>query len=148
MKKLSDHGTIDEIITRIDMLREDSKPLWGKMNPAQMFTHLNRYMELTFGEIKLKRELGGILLSYFARKKLFTEEYLPKNMPTNPYFVIKDERNFEAEKFRLIEYVNKMEKSGNTTFIGRHPFFGKLTPLEWERLTLVHFDHHLRQYGV
>lgn len=148
MKRLSEPGTVDEIIARINLINENSLPLWGKMKPAQMFTHLNRYMELTFGERKLKREFSGVLFSYFAKKKLYTDKNLPKNMPTNPYFVIKDERNFEAEKSRLIKYVNKMNRSGNTAFIGSHPFFGKLTPYEWERLTLVHFDHHMRQYGV
>ncbi|MBP9797478.1 MAG: DUF1569 domain-containing protein, partial [Chitinophagales bacterium] len=30
----------------------------------------------------------------------------------------------------------------------KHPFFGKLSPEEWDTLTVKHLDHHLRQFGV
>ena len=29
-----------------------------------------------------------------------------------------------------------------------HPAFGELTLVQWRRLHVLHFDHHLRQFGV
>ena len=29
-----------------------------------------------------------------------------------------------------------------------HPFFGRMTGEEWDRLLWKHLDHHLRQFGV
>ncbi|MBK9525384.1 MAG: DUF1569 domain-containing protein [Bacteroidetes bacterium] len=28
-----------------------------------------------------------------------------------------------------------------------HPYFGKLSSREWGRITYLHLDHHLKQFG-
>jgi transcriptional/translational regulatory protein YebC/TACO1 len=61
----------------------------------------------------------------------------------------KDEKNFEAEKVRLIEYINRALESGADYFdnLESHSF-GRLNKNEWNNMFYKHLDHHLRQFGA
>ena len=70
-------------------------------------------------------------------------------MPTDKNFVVTEQRNFEDEKERLISLVQRFTQSGRAGISKEtHPFFGKLTVDEWDRLMWNHLDHHLRQFGA
>ena len=72
-----------------------------------------------------------------------------KNSQTGPQFVIKDDRNFEIEKTRLIEYLIKTQQLGDVYFDGKESHsFGVLTKEEWNNMFYKHLDHHLSQFGV
>ncbi len=72
-----------------------------------------------------------------------------RNSPTAPQFKIKDTRDFEREKARLIEYIERTQKLGEAEFDGREsPAFGALSKTEWSNLLYKHLDHHLEQFGV
>jgi hypothetical protein len=136
-------------IDRINQLRPDSLAKWGKMDVAQMLTHLQQPMRVAFGELKLKRTFIGFLLGRIAKKKLTIEEPWKRNMPTDKHYVIIDKRNFEEEKLKLIALVQRFPIEGkNAISKGPHPFFGPLTPAEWDALTANHLNHHLTQFGA
>jgi Protein of unknown function (DUF1569) len=46
----------------------------------------------------------------------------------------------------FVERAGKVGLAGITQH--PHPFFGELTPEEWDILQSKHLDHHLRQFGV
>ncbi|MDO6425067.1 hypothetical protein, partial [Saccharophagus degradans] len=72
-----------------------------------------------------------------------------KNGQTAPEFVIKDNRKFETEKKRLIDYINKTQQLGENFFEGKESLsFGVLTIKEWNTMFAKHLDHHLNQFGV
>ena len=48
MKNIFDPTVTDEIITRINQLKPDSQPLWGKMSVAQMLAHCNVTYETVY----------------------------------------------------------------------------------------------------
>ena len=84
-----------------------------------------------------------------AKKKLSGEKQWGKNMPTDKNFVVTEQRNFEDEKERLISLVQQFAQSGPAGISKEtHPFFGKLTVDEWDKLMWNHLDHHLRQFGA
>ena len=63
--------------------------------------------------------------------------------------MIENDRNFDDEKTKAIELIQKLSTVGPTGVTkDKHPFFGKLSPEEWDTLTVKHLDHHLRQFGV
>jgi hypothetical protein len=62
---------------------------------------------------------------------------------------MKEEKNFEAEKKRLIDYLKKSVELGEVYFDGKESLsFGKMTVAEWNNLFYKHLDHHLTQFGV
>lgn len=149
MKSLFDTKTNEEIISRINLLTTDSKNQWGKMSVSQMVTHAQRPLLVAFGELKLKRGLIGILFGTMAKKSLVKPEPFKRNLPTDPNFIVREQREFEQEKQKLIELVKRFAASGPAGLSQEpHPFFGKLTVAEWDILQAKHLDHHLRQFGV
>lgn len=84
-------------------------------------------------------------------KKMVTDSTTPykKNVPTAPSFIIKEEKNFEEEKQKLIAYLKKTQELGANFFEGKENItFGKLSATQWNALFSKHIDHHLSQFGV
>lgn len=74
---------------------------------------------------------------------------MEKNLPTAPNFIIKDERNFNDEKKKLMELLDKFYNAGPMGISKYpHPMFGKFTPEQWGMSMYKHLDHHLKQFGA
>ena len=135
-------------IQRIEALSADASPQWGKMTCPQMLAHCQKPLQVAAGELRLKRRLIGRLLGGWAKKKFVVGDApFDLNSPTDPEFRIRDERDFERERARLIELVKRYGEHGVVT-PDPHPFFGPMSATEWDRLLSKHLDHHLRQFGV
>lgn len=141
----------DWLIVRIEQLRPDSVPLWGKMHVAQMLAHCCVSYEMFYEKDKFPKP--GLLMKFFI--KLFVkslvvgEKPYPKNGRTAPAFLITEEREFREESERLIAYLRKTQQLGEGYFEGKESLsFGKLSAAEWNTLFYKHLDHHLRQFGV
>lgn len=150
MKSLFNTTDNQEIITRINTLNNASQGQWGKMNVSQMLGHCQEPLRSAFGELKLKRGLISILLGgYFKGKMVKDEQPFTRNLPTDKAFIIVERREFEQERKKLIELVSKFEQKGPEGITkDSHPFFGKMTPQEWDIIQWKHLDHHLRQFGA
>ena len=146
MNSLLDTKYNTEIINRINSLKPESKPVWGKMTSAQMMAHCIEGLRGAFGETNLKRTLMGKLFGKMAKKSIMSDKPFKQGLPTDKSFIIKDERKFEEEKSKLIGYIKRFN-SGSLTK-NTHPFFGNMTTDEWDKLMAKHIDHHLRQFGV
>ena len=149
MQTLFDQIENEKMINRINQLIPDSKPLWGKMTPAQMLTHLQKPLEVAFGDLNLKHSFIGFLFGKMAKKKMLGEGPFSKNLPTDASFKITNDRNFEQEKAKTISLVKTMVEKGPAGITtNAHPFFGKMNVTEWDTLQYKHLDHHLQQFGV
>ena len=147
LDNLFDVNNYQSILNRIDQIVPDRNPNWGKMNAAQMMAHCIRTFEMATGQKKLGRSFLGKLIGRFIKKKYVSNEPFGKNSPTHPYFLIRDLRNFEAEKTNLKNIMKQFHEGGAekcTTL--PHSFFGFLTPDEWALAMYKHMDHHLRQF--
>lgn len=78
---------------------------------------------------------------------IVNEKPMPRNVATDKSLVVSDERDFEAERQRLCELIDRF-RAGGPEACTKHPhfFFGPLTPEEWAALMYQHLDHHLRQF--
>ncbi|WP_154857227.1 DUF1569 domain-containing protein [Cyclobacterium xiamenense] len=139
-----------ELIRRIDSLTPSTQPQWGKMNVAQMLAHCNVTYEMAFENKHPKPNFFmGLILKAFVKKMVVSETPYKKNVQTAPAFIIADERDFDVEKKRLFQYLQKTVELGGVHFDGRESLsFGKLTKEEWNNMFYKHLDHHLRQFGV
>ena len=137
------------IISRINKLSPESKAVWGKMTVDQMLSHCQAPMDVAFGNLQLRSNFFMQLIGKIFKNKIINSKEFKKNSPTAPDFIRKGSYDFEKTKKELIEKINQFsalnEKAIKNT---KHPFFGELTFDEWDKLQIMHLDHHLKQFGV
>ncbi|OOQ61759.1 DUF1569 domain-containing protein [Mucilaginibacter pedocola] len=141
----------DGVIERINKLTPQSTPQWGKMSVSQMMAHCCVAYELVYEAEKhpTPNAFMKLILKLFVKDVVVSEKPYKHNSPTAPAFIIKDEKNFEAEKARLIAYITKTQELGEAAFDNRMSHsFGRLSINEWNNMFYKHFDHHLTQFGV
>lgn len=149
MKSLFEHTDRDEILKRMTDLQPGSVRQWGKMNPAQMLCHCSQALETATGDRPMKQAFLGRILTPFIRSSILGEKPFSKNAPTDPTFVVADERDFTAERSRLTTLIDRFVQRGAASAgTATHSFFGRLSGEEWGRLMYKHIDHHLRQFGA
>jgi len=141
---------VDAFITRIEKLTPQSQALWGKMNVAQMLTHCQKPYELASGELVTKpNPIVKFLFGKSARRQLMMDPIYKRNLPTFKEAVIADQRDFMTEKSKLIQRIQSFYDKGEAGIkLEMHPFFGPMSPREWDLLMVKHLDHHLSQFGV
>ena len=140
----------DEIIKRINKLTPETKPVWGKMNAAQMLAHCSVSYEMIYENIHPKpNPFLKFILKSFIKSKVTGEAPYPHSSRTAPQFIITDTKDFEKEKERLINYINKTQQLGESHFESKESnSFGVLNKTEWNNMLYKHLDHHLSQFGV
>ena len=148
MKTLFNTDDRDSILARLDALQPDSVRQWGKMTPSQMLCHCSRAIETGTGDRPMKQKFIGKILAPFVRSSILGEKPFGKNSPTDPTFVVSDERDFGAERTHLVELIHRFaERGADAAGTQTHAFFGKLAGDEWGVLMYKHIDHHLQQFG-
>jgi hypothetical protein len=150
MKNIFQPSVTTEIIGRINNLTPTTQPLWGKMKVAQMLAHCNVTYELIYDNKHPKPNgFMRFILKLLVKNKVVNETPYKHNGQTAPVFLIKEDKDFAAEKARLIDYLNKTQELGESHFDNKESHsFGVLTKTEWNNMLYKHLDHHLRQFGV
>lgn len=150
MKNIFDKKETDTIINRINSLNATTTPKWGKMSVDKMLAHCNVTYEMALDNIHSKPNgFKTAILKLLVKPIVVSEKPYKKNSRTAPEFLITDSKNFETEKERLINYLNKTQNLGANYFEGKASLsFGKLNKQEWNNMFYKHLDHHLNQFGV
>lgn len=150
MKNVFNPTDVLALIFRINKLTTDSKPLWGKMTVAQMLAHVNVSYEMVFTD-KHRRPNAfmRMLLKLLVKGKVVGPLPYEHDTPTAPAFLIKNDRDFEIEKTRLLSHLNQTMQLGEAYFHNKESHsFGRLTADEWNVMFYKHLDHHLSQFEV
>ncbi|AOW09684.1 DUF1569 domain-containing protein [Flavobacterium gilvum] len=137
----------EAIIARINSLSPDSKSLWGKMTVDQMCQHCNAAMQVAFGQKELKINFLLRLLGRMIKNKAFNSDF-GKNSPTAKELKCEGSYDFETSRKEFAENFSQFAKGTQTIKVLYHPFWGKMTYEDWDKLMWRHTDHHLRQFGV
>ncbi len=151
MKNLFEQSGLEQTIERINKLKPDTQPQWGKMNVAQMLAHSCISYEIAYNERKVDKPgaFGRFMLNLFVKSTVIGSKPYSKNGRTAPYFIVADERDFEVEKNRLIGYLKKTQELGASHFEGMESVsFGAMNATEWNTMFSKHLEHHLTQFGV
>jgi len=150
MKSLFDPAARNEMIARLDKLSPETKPLWGKMNSAQMMAHNVAVMESSMDQVTPRKQMFiGKIFMLFMRNQFTNDKPHSRNAPTAPEFVQADEKDFAKEKERLIAVINKFH-NGGPSVVTKNPsvFWGHRPPEEWAIGMYKHMDHHFQQFGI
>ena len=150
MKNLFEPARATELMERIEQVRADSRPLWGKMTAPQAMAHCAVAMEWAVGDTVAPRMMIGRVLGPLVRRMAVrNDEPMAKNAPTAPDLRIADERELATEQARLIRLIERFATGGPAgCTTNPHSFFGRMKPEEWAVLMYKHVDHHLRQFGA
>ena len=147
MKTIYDKATRDELISRINLLNENSIPQWGKMNIYQMLKHCTLWEEMVLGRLKSRRIFIGRLVGKMALKSILSDEKpMMRNAITSPELKVKESNgNVASERTKWIALIQEQAQFSNPNFV--HPFFGKMTKEQIGYFIYKHSDHHLRQFN-
>ncbi|MEO6524932.1 MAG: DUF1569 domain-containing protein [Mucilaginibacter sp.] len=141
---------VSALTDRVNKLSPSSTPLWGTMAVGQMLAHCNVSYEMVYTDKHPKPNVFmKFILKKLVKNKVVTELPYKQSSQTAPAFIIKDDKDFAAEKARLIDHINQTLELGETHFDGKESHsFGPLSTTEWNNMFSKHLDHHLRQFGV
>lgn len=120
------------------------------MTVAQMLAHCNVSYEMVY-ENKHPRPnaLFRFILKKLVKPRVVGETPYPRNSRTAPQFIMKEDKDFNQEKKRLVDYIIKTQQLGETHFDGKESLsLGPLSKTEWNNMFYKHLDHHLTQFGV
>ena len=149
MKNLYEQSVVAELHERIGHLRRDSTRSWGTMNVAQALAHCAAAMENALGDTVLPRHLLGRLIGRRAlRSFLVKGRPMGKGEPTHPSVIVKDTRDFDVERQRLTQAIDRFASGPHACTKHPHFFFGPMRPAEWATFMYIHLDHHLRQFNA
>lgn len=146
-KILYDNDVYAECLRRIEALTPDAEPKWGTMSVGQMLAHCAEIQEVANGKALEGTPWLAKLLSGFIRRMVVSDRPYPRSARTHPQYLQVSEKDFAAEKERLLaalEAFHAAERGPPT----RHALFGEMSHDERGWSSYKHLDHHLTQFGV
>lgn len=150
MKNMFNSKDTQDVVERIKTLDNEAQPLWGKMSVDQMLAHCNVTYEMVYDKKHPKpNAFKRWMLKTIVKPIVVGDKPYKKNSRTAPEFVITDKKNFDKEKSRLVDFINRTQQLGANHFENKASHsFGNLTNKEWNTMFYKHLDHHLNQFGV
>jgi hypothetical protein len=146
-KSLSNVRARQELLDRLERLKPEAIPRWGKMTAPQMLAHLADWMLMAKGE--LKAAAINRPLRYPPLKQLVIYWLpFPRGVPTAPELIRKDLPDWTIEYAAVRQHVQSFGRLDPKKTWPKHPVFGKMTPNAWCVFAYRHMDHHLRQFGI
>jgi len=148
MVKPFDEAFVTAAADRLAALPPDQAPAWGSMRPPQVLAHLTIAVRYSLNKEPLvPREWGW--LGQYVVKPIFLSGLLPKPKGAKApkfYENAEAEGSAEALKAESCDFLQQCAAGGLKP--PEHPVFGPLTLDEWNRLHRIHFEHHLKQFGI
>ena len=146
---LRNQDTYRTVLTRIERLDPETRPQWGAMTPAQMLAHCAEVQEVSNGKGLEGTPFIARLLKGMIRRMVLSDKPLPRGTRTHPQYRQTADKDFAAEKQRLLHALESFLAQDETELEQRaHPLFGKMTVEEKGWGMYKHLDHHLNQFGV
>lgn len=147
MKSLFDPQALEEILGRLDQLKDGQTPGWGRMTVGQMVWHCQVPLKVGIAN-KPSEKKGNLLLRWFFKKGMYNDRPWRKNLPTSPLAKAIEPRDLQQELPVLKRMVREFHDLKTREHWNPHPIFGEFTAQQWGQMQYKHLDHHLRQFGV
>lgn len=143
---------LENALSHLNKLNEDTKPLWGEMNATRMVEHLSETMKLAMGQLgAFPQEIPEDKVEK-AQGFLFSEHPLPKNFEASfakkgtPVHSSSLSDAIDEFAMNWVDFQDFFE--GNPEKTTLHPSFGALNYDKWLRLHNKHLAHHFKQFGL
>lgn len=146
MKSVWDTDARNELYARLDRLKADTRPGWGKMDAAQMMGHCADGMRAALGELQVTDKKSPFR---FAPVRYLVIYWLPwpQGAPTAPELIHEGKEDFSKNRAELKGVMERLAVN-RSKGLRPHAAFGQMTEKDWGCLTWRHVDHHLRQFGL
>lgn len=137
---------------KLNQLKGDQKPFWGKMSPQHMVEHLYKAVQSSINEISLEvyteeRKIP-VLKKLFLGDRALPKEFMnPAIGPELMQLEFEDLNNAITELKNVIQRYEQFFND-NPSIKTAHPVFGYLNKEEWDHFHKKHFKHHLSQFGL
>lgn len=144
-----DMDFIDDTIERLHRLKPGAAPLWGALDPEAMISHLIVSLRYTMGQYGTSSPSGNwYTRAVLGRLILWGLIPIPKNlrMPFPSRDAERPRGDLETLHAVMEEYLALVQGGGLDP--APHPAFGALGVDGWARYHVLHFEHHLKQFGV
>lgn len=147
-----DADYVDEAVRRLEAIPADAVPRWGTLRKPELIEHLlwtvqhsmGRSTQLTFrGNWFTRRILAPIILRGVIRMPKNVR--LPKRLEAQG-ITLREPGSLETLSDLLDEYIALVQ--ADELHPAMHPLFGDIGIDGWERMHILHFEHHFRQFGV
>ena len=148
-----DHDYVELVLRRIQRIDSEATPAWGTLDRAKMIRHLAEMVRYSMG---LAGDLPDVS-TWFTRRivaPLLMRGILsiPKNVkgpaePDSAQLTEVFEPNPDKYLLRVLEeYLSHVQ--ADEVNPKSHPLFGPIGIDGWAKMHMLHFEHHLRQFGV
>lgn len=145
-KPLHDPGVYASTRKRVEALRVDSTPRWGRMSIDQMLWHVNVSMREAVGDYTAQIKPLPLPKAFLRWAVINIPWGRGAQTRSDMYAVSTHDFNVQkAECLALIDRVVARPLSAEWPISAS---MGRMTGRHWSRLTAKHLDHHLRQFGV
>ncbi|NJK43570.1 MAG: DUF1569 domain-containing protein [Pleurocapsa sp. SU_196_0] len=152
MKTLDQPEVKAEVFTRLRQLSPSSVRRWGKMTPHGAVLHLTDSLHAVTGERGMTFSAPPPSVQAFQRWfALRLPIPWPRGLKTAPENDQLQNGSKPVEFARDVEALIDLAElvaANRVTWLEAHPLLGRMSPWDWQRWAYLHFDHHLRQFGV
>jgi len=147
-----DTDYVEELVARLRAIPDDAVPRWGMLRKDTLIEHLVWVLRHSLGRSTKVPYLGNWfschLLAPLVLRGLVP---IPKNLQLPRRLrargvTLREPGDLETLHALLEEYLNLVQ--ADELRPARHPVLGDIGVDGWERLHLLHFAHHLRQFGA
>jgi hypothetical protein len=142
-----DHDFVDDVLRRLKGLRPGAKPAWGKLTAVGMTGHLIDAVRYSMGKAGGVRDRSNWLFRKVVAPLMLNGVIpIPKNIKADPLPNPSGRTDLETLHAVLDEYLALVQAGELNP--KPHPAFGAIGVDGWARMHVLHFEHHLRQFGV
>ena len=106
MRSLFDQDAMEDILSRLDHLEENTKADWGKMSVGQMAWHCQIPLKVALKN-KPPKKRPNPLIALFFKKSLYNDKPWRKGLPTAPFAKATEPKDLKEELLRLRELVKE-----------------------------------------
>lgn len=141
----------EEVVQRLGNIRHDARPRWGELNRDSLIEHLIWALRHSMGRSRTIPFVGNCFTRYVARP-LILAGALPLSRGGRATRSLRQQGLLtrepgDLETFQALaeEYLDLVQ--ADELQPAPHPTLGRLGVDDWDRFHVLHFEHHLRQFG-
>jgi len=146
-----DSTCITRLCNALHSIEEDALPRWGTLTKSAMINHFIWMLRHSMGRSFLVPDYSTFLSRTLSKKLVLSGvRALPKNRCLPAHLCkqgISDQETGDLETLQALmeEYLDLVQTGDLEP--APHPRYGRLTIDEWDRLHMLHFEHHLQQFN-
>jgi hypothetical protein len=148
-KTLARPQDLAEIERRLEMVRHDSVRRWGTLTAGEMLCHLTDALRVSMGERPaepVRPFMPGLMRLVALSAPVPWMKGIRTRSESDPKAAGTRPADFERDRSVLRDALRRFVQPAARPMA--HRVLGGMSEPQWLRWGYLHFDHHLRQFGV